>query len=105
MKKVKDIFYCKEWDNTGRVCMAQCDDCKKDPLNPISPHPEDTCQQCGNRNPTWYAPYELWNKVHGSPNGILCPCCFQTEAELKGFSVVFKAQLIGEHIKETEHEK
>lgn len=44
------------------------------------PHPESTCQSCGGINPVWSADNELWNKVVGSPYGILCPTCFVKKA-------------------------
>ena len=50
-------------------------------------HPEDKCQECGSRNPCWSAPNELWNIVVGSPDGILCPRCFQDKADEKGITV------------------
>lgn len=59
-------------------------------------HPEDFCQLCGGRNPVWFAPNELWNKVNGSREGILCPVCFQEKAGQLAINVIFKAQIIGE---------
>ena len=48
-------------------------------------HPEEICERCGNENvPGWYAPNDLWNRVVGCPNGILCPQCFVQQAEAAG---------------------
>ncbi len=44
-------------------------------------HPEDFCQECGRPNIVWFAPNELWNKIVGSSDGILCPTCFAKRAE------------------------
>jgi hypothetical protein len=46
-------------------------------------HPELTCQKCGGRNITWFAPNELWKRVVPS-DGILCPLCFAELAEAQG---------------------
>lgn len=53
----------------------------------IEPHPEDSCNRCGGRNPSWHAPSELWNKVTGHPAGlVLCPKCFQDKADEMGIN-------------------
>jgi hypothetical protein len=58
-------------------------------------HPEKRCQRCGQLNPCWYAPNALWNTVTGHPAGlVICPQCFQDDADAMGFTVVFKAELI-----------
>lgn len=45
----------------------------KDSLSSV----EGICDQCTAHYTTpWYAENELWNKVNGSPNGMLCPNCF-----------------------------
>lgn len=54
-------------------------------------HPEDTCQRCGGFNPAWTADNELFNKVNGSPNGIMCPTCFANMAQGKGIEIKFIA--------------
>src|SRR5437868_786969 len=47
-----------------------------------APHPEKVCQDCGGRNPVWFAPNPVWNLVMGGPDakgdpgGIICPVCF-----------------------------
>lgn len=43
---------------------------------PAAGHPEAICQRCGGPNPIWHAPSDLWNRVMGGPNGIVCPTCF-----------------------------
>jgi len=55
----------------------------------VPKHPEDSCQVCGNDNPIWYCNNDLFNKINGSPNGILCPSCFSNKAEKIGIEVVF----------------
>ena len=59
----------------------------------ITPHPEAHCQKCGGKNPTWYAPNRLWNKVTGNPAGlIICPKCFQYMADALGLEIVFTVE-------------
>lgn len=55
-------------------------------------HPEDHCQRCGGPNVIWFAPNELWNRVVGSPNGILCPVCFIKMAEAMGISTTWRLE-------------
>lgn len=44
-------------------------------------HPEDFCHRCGDRNPVWFAPADVWAKIStaslGEPShaGIVCPAC------------------------------
>jgi chromosome condensin MukBEF ATPase and DNA-binding subunit MukB len=52
---------------------------------------DNVCQKCGARNPAWYADNELFNKVNGSPDGVMCPNCFEEIAEKRGVNVMFKA--------------
>lgn len=52
---------------------------------------ERVCQECGGKNPTWYADNDLFNKVNGSPNGIICPSCFEQKANKMGIEVIFKS--------------
>lgn len=61
----------------------------KNNLTTMNKHPEDTCEVCGNYNPRWTADNELFNKVNGSPNGIMCPTCFANIAEGKGINIKF----------------
>lgn len=42
------------------------------------------CQDCGTKNPVWFAPNELWNKVMENKQMIVCPNCFINRAEAKG---------------------
>lgn len=58
-------------------------------------HPEDICQECGDENPTWYAPNELWNEVIGSPNGIICPVCFLRKSNTKSINLIFTVERVG----------
>ena len=68
-------------------------------------HPEDLCDECGNRNPSWHAPNELWNKVTGHPPGlVICPMCFQEHAEALGITVHCVSDLLASNIK-SEREK
>lgn len=51
---------------------------------PYQLHPEALCMDCGGENVVWFAPNDLWNRVMGSPNGIVCPNCFIKRAERAG---------------------
>ena len=62
----------------------------------VGEHPEDYCQECGNVNPSWHAPNDLWNKVTGNPPLIICPFCFQKRAESFGVVVHFVAESLTE---------
>lgn len=57
-------------------------------------HPEKRCHECGALNPSWHAPNELWNRVMGGPNGIICPVCFQAKADAMGIVVHATVDLI-----------
>lgn len=57
-------------------------------------HPESICRECNGCNPTWYADNDLFNLINGSPNGIICPSCFEKKAKALGISIIFKAQKI-----------
>lgn len=37
---------------------------------------------------------DLWNEVMGKPDGIVCPSCFEKEADKKGINIILKAQRI-----------
>lgn len=52
---------------------------------------ESTCQKCGRPNVVWFAENGIFNKVNGSPNGILCPKCFSDMAEKIGIEITFYA--------------
>jgi hypothetical protein len=49
------------------------------------------CDVCGQSNPVWFAPSDVWNLVMGGPDatddpgGYLCPCCFIRKAEDEGY--------------------
>lgn len=57
-------------------------------------HPEDYCHICLGDNILWYAENDLFNKVNGSGNGIMCPKCFLKMASDKGIELIFKPELI-----------
>jgi cell division protein FtsB len=42
---------------------------------------DTVCQQCGGRNPVWFADNDLWNDVAGNREDILCPTCFIVKAD------------------------
>ena len=50
-------------------------------------------RDCGRRYPLWHADWDsgLWERVHGSPGGLLCPACFDRHAREKGISIEFVA--------------
>lgn len=51
-------------------------------------HPENRCQSCGAKNPSWHAPSKLWNKItNNAPGLIICPRCFQDLCEEHGITV------------------
>lgn len=56
-------------------------------------HPEYYCDDCKQRNPTWYAPSEIWNKLCKREE-IICPVCFQNRADAAGINLVFTAEII-----------
>ena len=56
-------------------------------------HPENFCNQCGSKNPTWYAPNEIWNHVCEKWE-IICPSCFQGRCDELGINVIIKAEQI-----------
>jgi len=55
-------------------------------------HPENFCQQCGSKNPTWSAPDEVWNRFCEQWE-IICPDCFQKRAEEDGLYVHIYADI------------
>jgi len=54
-------------------------------------HPENFCDQCRGKNPTWSAPTDLWNKLC-ERREIICPNCFQSRAKKSGINVGFRAE-------------
>lgn len=54
----------------------------------------ETCQQCGQKNLTWFVDSVLWNRVMRHPSGrevderygIVCPQCFDATAEALGLT-------------------
>lgn len=63
-------------------------------VQPKKVDPEKICEHCGGDNPTWSADNGLWNEVNGSPNGIMCPKCFEEMAENKGIGVILRVERI-----------
>jgi hypothetical protein len=51
----------------------------------------ERCQECGRGYVLWRAPDALYEDVHGSCGGLLCPACFERQAAEKGISVEFRA--------------
>src|SRR3990167_4945758 len=48
------------------------------------------CQVCHQPNPLWTChDNEFFNKVNGSPDGILCPKCFEEKANIIGVQTIF----------------
>lgn len=61
---------------------------KDDEKGVASEHPEATCKMCGTSNPFWTAENNLFNRVNGSPYGIMCPNCFIKMANEKQVDVI-----------------
>lgn len=59
-------------------------------------HPEAYCNDCGQRNPTWYAPNELWNTLC-ERHEIICPVCFQKRAEAARINIIFTTEDLKKH--------
>ena len=51
-------------------------------------HPENFCWKCGNPNPSWSAPNELWNEVMERREDIICIKCYQELANEKGINPI-----------------
>jgi hypothetical protein len=49
------------------------------------------CQDCGRSYVLWHASDELYQKVHGSLGGLLCPKCFSGQASRKGIHIKLEA--------------
>lgn len=56
-------------------------------------HPEKFCNQCGSKNPTWYAPNDIWNQVCERWE-IICPSCFQERCDEAGINIIFITEVI-----------
>jgi hypothetical protein len=52
----------------------------------------ERCQDCGREYVLWSAPGDLYQEVHGSGFGLLCPGCFSAQADAKGIAVAFVAE-------------
>jgi hypothetical protein len=55
---------------------------------------DERCQDCGRAYVLWHAPGELYAEVHGSGFGLLCPRCFDRQAEAKGITISFEARVM-----------
>lgn len=59
-------------------------------MSALSNYEQQRCTECGQPNPVWFAPNEVWNRVIGGPEatddpgGFLCPLCFIRRAEAAG---------------------
>lgn len=73
-------IYLSRYETGRRIILVADEQGKKE-------HPESKCQSCGGFNPVWSANNELWNKVNGSPDGIICPTCFIKKANDMGFNM------------------
>ena len=51
----------------------------------------ERCQDCGRDYVLWHAPTDLYERVHGSTAGLLCPKCFSRQADEAGIPVEFIA--------------
>jgi hypothetical protein len=51
----------------------------------------ERCEDCARGYPCWYAEADLWERVHGSPGGLLCPSCFDGQARKAGVRIEFRA--------------
>lgn len=51
----------------------------------------ERCQDCGRDYVLWRAPDDLYEQVHGTAAGLLCPMCFDHQALKQGISVEFQA--------------
>ena len=54
----------------------------------------EICQDCGRPYVSWRAPDDLYQEVHGSASGTLCPACFDQQAHAKGIVIGFRAVVI-----------
>lgn len=53
----------------------------------------EICQNCGRGYVLWHAEDDLWERVHGTPGGLLCPACFDRQALDAGVLIEFRAIL------------
>ena len=54
----------------------------------------ETCQNCNRRYKLcWKAPDEIWGKVTGSENGLLCIPCFDALAAANGIALCWDCGL------------
>lgn len=53
----------------------------------------ERCQDCGRGYVQWHAPPDLYEEVHGSLYGLLCPACFARQGQDRGIAVEFEARV------------
>lgn len=62
-------------------------------------HPDRQCCDCGQHfGYIWFAKGGLWERVIGSPNGVLCATCFAKRAESLGLNVNYEAVVRDHHL-------
>lgn len=54
----------------------------------------ESCQTCGKRYVLWWADDELYKLVHKSTAGLLCPNCFDREANENHISLRWKPEVV-----------
>lgn len=59
-------------------------------------YPYEICMDCGRRvgphtGSWWGAPDDLWERVNGSYNGVMCPPCFTAKADTLGLPIHWEA--------------
>jgi hypothetical protein len=54
----------------------------------------ESCQDCGHRYILWWADASLYLKVHGTPHGLLCPNCFDKQAQESGIKLKWIPEVI-----------
>lgn len=55
-------------------------------------HDGESCQDCGRRYILWWADDDVYLKVHGTANGLLCPNCFDKQARKKAIRLRWKPE-------------
>ena len=62
-------------------------------LSYVLGHDGESCQDCGKRYINWFCDYDsdLYLRVHGNNGGLLCPNCFDKQAQKKGIKLRWEA--------------